>query len=125
VHGLHVGTSAASEFLLFLKLVELQLELVLLLHDRVKTRAERLILDLLLLDLGSEIADNLAQGHLGQLLLLRLREMYRVGLAVVKVDPRSNLVDKTSHLLLLHHGSSLLGWSQITVLFEYCDLTLQ
>ena len=73
MHGLHVGTSAASEFLLFLKLVELQLELVLLLHDRVKTRAERLILDLLLLDLGSEIADNLAQGHLGQLLLLGLR----------------------------------------------------
>ena len=77
--------SAASELLLLLKLVVLQLELVLLLHDRVKACTETLILSLGFLDLGPKVAHDLTERHFGQLLLLGLTEMKHLRISLVEV----------------------------------------
>ena len=77
--------STASELLLLLKLVVLQLELVLLLHDRVKACTETLILRLGFLDLRPQVAHDLAERHFGQLLLLGLTEMKHFGIALIQI----------------------------------------
>ena len=98
--------SAASELLLLLKLIVLQLELIFLLQDCVKTCTQTLVFCLSILDLCSQIAHNLAERHLGQLLLFTLTEMHACSISIVEIlYARTHSRDHLTYLVLsLHHG---------------------
>ena len=98
--------STASELLLLLKLIVLQLELILLFHDRVKTCTQTLVLDLSFLDLRSQIAHDLAERHFSQLRLLSLTELKHFSISIVEIiNARAHSRDQLAYLVLsLHQG---------------------
>ena len=90
----------------------------------VKLIADRLVPLLLLFELVAKVGDNLAKGHLRELVLLSRRQIHILSLSVVHEFSAFQLSNDLPHGLLLTHGYELLIARQCRRLLQNVHLGL-